>query len=1056
MARILDPNINRIKFFNSTTAGAVPAGGDLVRGELAFNLTDRTIFSHNGSTIVELGFGKGGNVNGNISTTGTITATNNIKSNAKVLSETGLSISSDSGDGRGVALYGDIYDTTITNLPSYGLAFAKSTPFGGHGVVSSTDWATYFTMTGGDNRGWIFKNLSITGGNTTKGNVASISSMGIATFSKVVAPIEGNADTSTRLSQTQHVLSSEVGQWYKIATVSQPQMGVTTYIDMIGGVGFNAQEYQMVSSRVIFKTSNGNPNYASAKIETIDGSYNQTQAVAWKDMGNNVYEIFVWFGSYWTGYIVPNYSNAVAWYDKGFAPFGGSLDVAPTNGVLGWVDIVAKLNSNVASATKLKTPRTLNGVEFDGTKNINIPDNFSVRLTPGTNLNDVLTPGKYYMDYDSEALTITNKPIEGSFSLEVLKTAGEIQRFTHYMSARTWVRKTYLGVGPWREIVLNDQNNFFKASQTIDAIGDSVIQMNGTNEAAVVLQKPGRRAVLTIPTDNSVGLMADNNWLFNSPSANKLNFHSNTYFLNGTIFSLLGVEGDNITRVQNQVGAITVNSPESGMASIFNALNFNWYGDHFQVGAIRGGSTNSHGFGVTKGNSDLLFRVSPTGDTYTKSAVVSQSGMFKSDNWHYVDVGSDGRNILSLGSYGGSFDFINTNGTTPIFSIRRDAVNTNMPIWPTASLAYSPTIDTIETTAGIRNAPVSVPDNGAKYKSFIHGSMQSLSGYRTHASFGVSKRSVDWSQAGAVIAVGGADVAPTSAFYFDNESWLRTSSGILRTETFSASSNTYIGGDLIINNSIRTDAPYIQVLTMDGQARGIATGGVLASTIYSDWSKVPTAGIYSAGDIRTPLWIYGAKIITDTAQVNASVDVANAPGGGTTNGLRSGNMDAALYSGCNIDIQTHNGLGIMDQTGTRRIVFESRAGTMHCQGNINANNLNANAQVSAQGNITTNANIFAAGNITAFSDRRLKENIKSITNPIDRVKNLNGVTYTRNDLEDKNRVHAGLIAQDVQSAMPESVIETENGILTVDYSSIIGLLVETIKDLNKRIEILEK
>lgn len=69
----IDANIARIKFLRSETAGRTPS--DFENGELAFNIADRTIFTKkvNGD-VVELGFGKGGNVNGAINATGNVTA----------------------------------------------------------------------------------------------------------------------------------------------------------------------------------------------------------------------------------------------------------------------------------------------------------------------------------------------------------------------------------------------------------------------------------------------------------------------------------------------------------------------------------------------------------------------------------------------------------------------------------------------------------------------------------------------------------------------------------------------------------------------------------------------------------------------------------------------------------------------------------------------------------------------------------------------------------------------------------------------------------------------
>ena len=65
--------------------------------------------------------------------------------------------------------------------------------------------------------------------------------------------------------------------------------------------------------------------------------------------------------------------------------------------------------------------------------------------------------------------------------------------------------------------------------------------------------------------------------------------------------------------------------------------------------------------------------------------------------------------------------------------------------------------------------------------------------------------------------------------------------------------------------------------------------------------------------------------------------------------------------------------------------------------------------------------ITASGNITAYSDINLKENIKPILNAVEKVQQLNGVTYNRNDLEDTTKRYAGLIAQDVEKVFQKQL-----------------------------------
>jgi len=101
--------------------------------------------------------------------------------------------------------------------------------------------------------------------------------------------------------------------------------------------------------------------------------------------------------------------------------------------------------------------------------------------------------------------------------------------------------------------------------------------------------------------------------------------------------------------------------------------------------------------------------------------------------------------------------------------------------------------------------------------------------------------------------------------------------------------------------------------------------------------------------------------------------------------------------------------------------------------------------------LTINGAITATGDITAYysSDRRFKSNIQLIPNALEKVIKLNGVTWTWN--EDVNEVtkttpNTGLIAQEVQEVLPEVVMEREDGHLGLDYSKMMGLLVEAIKE----------
>tara|TARA_R110002153_G_scaffold41811_2_gene119169 strand:+ start:722 stop:3139 length:2418 start_codon:yes stop_codon:yes gene_type:complete len=92
------------------------------------------------------------------------------------------------------------------------------------------------------------------------------------------------------------------------------------------------------------------------------------------------------------------------------------------------------------------------------------------------------------------------------------------------------------------------------------------------------------------------------------------------------------------------------------------------------------------------------------------------------------------------------------------------------------------------------------------------------------------------------------------------------------------------------------------------------------------------------------------------------------------------------------------------------------------------------------------------GSMGTSSDFRLKENVKPITDALGKVNTLNGITFS---YIEKCTVATGLIAQEVQAILPEAVIEDGEGYLAVAYGNMVGLLVESIKELTARVEALE-
>jgi hypothetical protein len=93
----------------------------------------------------------------------------------------------------------------------------------------------------------------------------------------------------------------------------------------------------------------------------------------------------------------------------------------------------------------------------------------------------------------------------------------------------------------------------------------------------------------------------------------------------------------------------------------------------------------------------------------------------------------------------------------------------------------------------------------------------------------------------------------------------------------------------------------------------------------------------------------------------------------------------------------------------------------------------------------------ASGDLIAYSDARVKTDVATIENALEKVLSLRGVTYVRTDGEDHSQ-KIGVIAQEVQKILPQVVHEQQDGMLGVSYGNIVGVLIEAIKEQQKEIE----
>lgn len=93
--------------------------------------------------------------------------------------------------------------------------------------------------------------------------------------------------------------------------------------------------------------------------------------------------------------------------------------------------------------------------------------------------------------------------------------------------------------------------------------------------------------------------------------------------------------------------------------------------------------------------------------------------------------------------------------------------------------------------------------------------------------------------------------------------------------------------------------------------------------------------------------------------------------------------------------------------------------------------------------------------VNQTSDARYKTNITSLSGALENTLELRGVSYNWADENRTQETQIGVIAQEVEEIYPEFVHTDEEGMKSVNYSQMVAVLIEAVKELNSKIEVLE-
>ena len=106
-------------------------------------------------------------------------------------------------------------------------------------------------------------------------------------------------------------------------------------------------------------------------------------------------------------------------------------------------------------------------------------------------------------------------------------------------------------------------------------------------------------------------------------------------------------------------------------------------------------------------------------------------------------------------------------------------------------------------------------------------------------------------------------------------------------------------------------------------------------------------------------------------------------------------------------------------------------------------------------NLEVAGDIAYTGGIYDISDARLKENIEKLTGALPKLEAINGVYFNKTGELNRGR-EVGVLAQDVENVLPEAVSEGADGYKRVDYTKLVPLLIEAVKEQQAQIETLKQ
>ena len=261
-------------------------------------------------------------------------------------------------------------------------------------------------------------------------------------------------------------------------------------------------------------------------------------------------------------------------------------------------------------------------------------------------------------------------------------------------------------------------------------------------------------------------------------------------------------------------------------------------------------------------------------------------------------------------------------------------------------------------------------------------------------------------------------------------------------------SHSGTAGTLTILNGFTIDIVDDLVIDVDGgdialKDAGTQFGGLSNSSGHLLLKDGTTTFLTGNGANAT---FAGTLATTGVLTADAGINVDNITIDGTEIDLSSG--DLTIDVAANIALDAGGGDIYLKDDGTQFGEFQNTSGNLIIKSGTTTAATFSGANVTFAGTLASGA-ITSSGDVTAFSDMRLKSDIRTIDNALNRVCDLRGVFFTKD-----NEAGTGVIAQEVENILPEVV---HSGVYkSVAYGNMVGVLIEAIKELRSQVKSLQE